>query len=129
MLVVIDTNVLVSALWSKNGTSAKVISLVLTGDIVPCFDYRILCEYREVLRRPKFGFSNSEVNSLLDWFESFGRSVLADPLEEVFVDEADKKFYEVAKFCSAVLIAGNIKHFPKDPAVMGVSDFLDKRGR
>ena len=29
MLAVIDTNILVSALWSRNGTPAKVLSLVL----------------------------------------------------------------------------------------------------
>ena len=127
MLVVIDTNILVSALWSRNGAPARVVSMVLTGDIVPCYDYRILCEYREVLQRPKFGFSKSEINSLLDWFEACGRSVLAEPLEDVFVDEADKKFYEVAKFCGAVLVTGNLKHFPEDPLVMSVADFLEKR--
>lgn len=127
MLVVIDTNILVSALWSRNGAPARVVSMVLTGDIVPCYDYRILCGYREVLQRPKFGFSKSEINSLLDWFEACGRSVLAEPLEDVFVDEADKKFYEVAKFCGAVLVTGNLKHFPEDPLVMSVADFLEKR--
>ena len=64
---------------------------------------------------------------LLDWFEACGRSVLAEPLEDVFVDEADKKFYEVAKFCGAVLVTGNLKHFPEDPLVMSVADFLEKR--
>ena len=113
MLVVIDTNILVSALWSRNGAPARVVSMVLTGDIVPCYDYRILCEYREVLQRPKFGFSKSEINSLLDWFEACGRSVLAEPLEDVFVDEADKKFYQ--NVCA------------EDPLVMSVADFLEKR--
>ena len=127
MLVVIDTNVLVSALWSKNGAPARVISMVLSGDIVPCYDYRILCEYREVLQRPKFGFSRGEINSLLGWFESSGVSVLADALEVPFVDEADRKFYEVAKFCGAVLVTGNLKHFPEDPLVMSVAEFLEKR--
>lgn len=127
MLVVIDTNILVSALWSKNGAPAKVISMVLTGDIIPCYDYRILCEYREVLQRPKFGFSKSEVNALLDWFEAYGHSVLATPLDDVFIDEADKKFYEVAKYCRAMLVTGNLKHFPEDPLVKSVQDFLGLR--
>ena len=29
-------------------------------------------------------------------------------------DESDRKFYEVAKFCHAPLITGNIKHFPDE---------------
>lgn len=130
MQVVIDTNILVSALWSKNGAPARIISMVINGSIVPCYDYRILSEYREVLRRPKFGFSNGEINSLLDWIESSGRSVVADPIEESFIDEADKKFYEVAKFCQAKLITGNIKHFPQDPLVVTVAEFLEEyKGR
>lgn len=130
MQVVIDTNILVSALWSKNGAPARIISMVINGSLVPCYDYRILSEYREVLRRPKFRFSNGEINSLLDWIESSGRSVVADPIEESFTDEADKKFYEVAKFCQAKLITGNIKHFPQDPLVVTVAEFLEEyKGR
>ena len=127
MLVVIDTNILVSALWSRTGAPAKVVSMILSGEMVPCYDYRILCEYREVLQRSKFGFSKGEINSLLEWFESNGRSVLAEPLDEVFIDETDKKFYEVAKFCGAVLVTGNLKHFPEDPLVMSATEFLNKQ--
>lgn len=126
MLVVVDTNILVSALWSRDGAPAKVLSMLINGAIIPCFDYRIMTEYREVLQRPKFGFSIGEINSLLDWFESNGRSVISKPLDNVFIDESDKKFYEVAKFCGAILVTGNLKHFPEDPQVISVSDFLRK---
>ena len=126
MLVVIDTNILVSALWSKDGAPAGILSLVISGRLIPCYDYRILTEYKEVLMRPKFKFTGSEVNSLLDWITDNGRSVVAEPLSADFTDEADKKFYEVAKFCGAKLITGNIRHFPKDPAVLTVSEFLEQ---
>lgn len=126
MLVVLDTNILVSALWSKNGAPARVVSMVLSGRLIPCYDYRILCEYREVLQRPRFGFTSGEVNSLLDWIESYGHSVIAEQVEDVFIDEADKKFYEVAKVCGATLITGNLKHFPDDPLVVSVATFLEK---
>ena len=124
MLVVIDTNILVSAIWSRDGAPAKVISLILNDALVPCYDYRIMREYREVLERPKFGFSKNEIDSLLDWFESIGRSVIAEPCNIKFIDEADRKIYEVAKFYHAKLIIGNIKHFPDDPDVMSVAEFL-----
>lgn len=126
MQVVIDTNILVSALWSKNGAPAKVISMVLSGLLIPCYEYRIICEYREVLLRPKFGFTQNEVSSLLSWFESFGRSVVAETCEDGFIDESDKKFYEVARFCNAKLITGNLKHFPPEPDILAASDFLGK---
>ena len=110
MLVVIDTNVLVSALWSRNGAPARVLSLIINGGLIPCYDYRILSEYKEVLTRPKFKFTGGEVNALLDWIADTGRSVVAEPL----------------KFCGAKLITGNIKHFPKDNTVLTVSDFLEQ---
>ena len=126
MLVVIDTNVLVSGLWSRNGAPARVLSLIINGGLIPCYDYRILSEYKEVLTRPKFKFTGGEGNALLDWIADTGRSVVAEPLKVDFSDEADKKFYEVAKFCGAKLITGNIKHFPKDNTVLTVSDFLEQ---
>jgi putative PIN family toxin of toxin-antitoxin system len=126
MLVVIDTNILVSALWSRGGAPAKVIGLILNESIIPCYDYRIMSEYKEVLKRPKFGFSKSEIDSLLDWIESIGRSVIVEPCNNSFIDEADKKFYEVACYCHAKLITGNLKHFPDDPDVMSVSEFLEQ---
>ena len=126
MLVVVDTNILVSALWSRNGAPARAVGLILSGDLTPCYDHRIMLEYRQVLQRPKFRFRPSEINALLDWFKQSGRSVVPTPVDTPFVDEADRKFYEVAKYCGAVLITGNLKHFPNDDAVMSVSDFLER---
>ena len=125
MFVVIDTNVIVSSLWSEDGSPAKIMNMVLDGILTPCYDYRILTEYRNVLMRPKFGFSKGEVEALLDWIESYGKSVIAIPLNLDFVDEDDKKFFEVAKYCNAKLITGNLKHFPIDEDVMSVNKFLD----
>ena len=126
MLVVLDTNILVSSLWSRNGAPARVVSMTLTGQLIPCYDYRILTEYRQVLSRPRFNFSDGEIDSLLEWIETSGRSIVADPINDPFIDESDKKFYEVAKFCGAILITGNLKHFPNDPQVMNVSSFLER---
>ena len=126
MPVVIDTNILVSALWSKNGAPARVLSMIISGGLIPCYDYRILTEYREVLTRPKFKFTKAEVSDLLNWIVDHGRSVVAEPLNVDFTDKADKKFYEVAKFCAAKLITGNIKHFPQDKLVITASEFLEQ---
>ena len=127
MLVVIDTNILVSTLWSRDDAPARVVGLVLNGHLIPCYDYRIMLEYRQVLQRPKFRFRPAEINALLDWIKLAGHSVVSAPAEVSFADEADRKFYEVAKFCGAVLITGNLKHFPSDDAVMSVSDFLARK--
>ena len=124
--VVLDTNVLVSALYSKDGAPARVLSFVLSGYLVPCYDFRILEEYRDVLYRPKFCFPKHLVDDLLSWIECNGVSVVAEPLDASFIDGSDKKFLEVAKTCFAILVTGNMKRFPQDSSVVAVKDFLEK---
>ena len=46
---VIDTNILVSALLSPSGSPAKVLDHVLNGNVVMCYDSRMIAEYQEVL--------------------------------------------------------------------------------
>ena len=43
----------------------------------------------------------------------------------VIIDESDKKFLEVARFCQAKLVTANLKHFPADPLVTNVGGFCD----
>ncbi len=125
MLIVIDTNLLVSALWSRNSNPARLLYLVFEGTLKPCYDYRILEEYQEVLKRIKFKFSDSDIQNLLEGIKIMGMSVVAEPVSTLFEDEEDKKFYEVAKFCNAKLITGNLKHFPKEDCILSVSEFLE----
>jgi len=127
MFVVLDTNVLVSALWSSQSKPAAIVSASITGRFKLCYDYRLLEEYTAVLHRSKFGFKNWQTNWLLDYLTSTGISVIADPLPDVpFIDESDRKFYEAAKFCNASLITGNMKHYPEDSCVMTVADFFSR---
>ena len=56
---VIDTNVLVSALLKWNSLPGNVLELTYRGMIVPLLDERIVREYREVLARPKFHFTQN----------------------------------------------------------------------
>ena len=67
MNIVIDTNVLVSSLWKKEGTCAKILYKVLNNELILVYDQRILHEYKSVLERPKFGFTKDEVKSLIDF--------------------------------------------------------------
>ena len=57
MKVVIDTNVIVSGLLTPFGNSAEIVRMITSGKLNLCFDARILTEYEEVLKRPKFKFS------------------------------------------------------------------------
>ncbi len=124
MNIVLDTNVLVSALWSPSSKPATILNAVISRKFTACYDYRILSEYNKVLRRPKFGFSEWEIICLLEPIIKNGISVIAEPLPKIpFTDDSDKKFYEVAKFCHSPLITGNTKHYPQDSCITTVADF------
>ena len=71
---VIDTNVLVSAFWTPNRQSPTVrIVGALTKDLfTPLYSPLMIAEYREVLSRSKFGFSEDEVNNLVGHIVSHG---------------------------------------------------------
>lgn len=127
MNVVLDTNVLVSALWSADSKPGYIVNAVIAGRFTACYDYRILDEYERVLRRAKFGFLPWEVDYLLEPIVRGGLSVVPEPLIDIpFVDESDRKFLEVARFCDAVLITGNMKHYPQDAQIMTVAEFYEK---
>jgi uncharacterized protein len=112
MRVVIDTNVLVSALLSPHGPPAQLLRLALQGELVTLFDERILAEYREVLERPRFGFDAADVDDVLEGIEWTGELVHARPLAIELPDPFDLPFLEVAVSGAAdTLVTGNQRHF------------------
>ncbi|MCL2111568.1 MAG: putative toxin-antitoxin system toxin component, PIN family [Clostridiales bacterium] len=125
MYVVLDTNVLVSAFWAENGVSARVLSMALNSQVIPCHDHRILEEYRAVLTRPHFGFSEGEVADILSFIRAEGMSVIAAPLSIDLPDNTDKMFFEVGTQMDAAIITGNKKHFPAYEKVYSPAEFLE----
>ena len=119
---VIDTNVLVSALFSslENSNPGIVINQVLEGNITPLVNASILQEYREVLSRPKFNFPERLISALYDAFHELGMDTETEQLDSsVFPDKDDVVFYEVKMAVEdSYLVTGNIKHFPKDPLIV-----------
>ena len=125
MKVVVDTNVIVSALISTSGTPAKILSMILNGTIKILYDNRIIFEYFDVLSRDEFGFSKEIINDLINYFKHDGEFVNSEFSKRKFFDETDKKFYEVYKSGEAdYLITGNVKHFPKEDSIITPKDFI-----
>ena len=124
--VVIDTNVLVSALWSKSNKSTQILTLVLNDLLVPCVCAKIIQEYQDVLRRPHlvFHFNEARVEEIIGKITADALSVVVKPSSIPFIDESDRVFYDVAIACSAHLITGNAKHFPNEPFILPPSQFL-----
>ena len=95
---VIDTNVLLSALLSKNEDSAtvKVLDAVFEGKIIPLYHQDILAEYDEVLHRDKFHLHEEVIRIVLDAVRQYGVEVFPQPTGAVLIDMDDLVFYEIA---------------------------------
>ena len=97
--VVIDTNVLVSALLSANGlqtATVQILDLVFRGILIPLYNEGIIAEYEEVLYREKFGFDKGTVRLILSEIKRIGIRVEATPSGESFSDPDDRVFFETA---------------------------------
>jgi uncharacterized protein len=115
MRIVLDTNVLVAGLLSTAGPCATIVRMASSGQFTLCLDARIVSEYREVLRRPKFGFDEDQVAALLEHLEHAGEITVPGPLAARLPDLDDEMFLETAVFAKAqCLVTGNLAHFPPD---------------
>jgi putative PIN family toxin of toxin-antitoxin system len=124
--LVIDTNVLISALWSQDGKPAEIVNLIPDTRFTLCFCDEILLEYETVLSRPAFHFNSAQINELMSKIIKYGKNVKARKSTFKMTDEDDRVFYDVAKKCSAILVTGNKKHFPNEEFIMTPAEFLTK---
>ena len=114
MKIVLDTNVLVSALLESRSKPARILHLVIQGDIEIIINEYILAEYLEVLKRPKFDLDIDRVQTLIDFIRSKGIKAAAIPASFHLPDSSDEPFLEAALAAEAdALITGNKRHFPK----------------
>ena len=121
MRVVVDTNVLVSALMSPHGPPAAVLQTVISGAVIPLFDDRILAEYRAVLARPKLRISPREAEFVVGFIETAGILVTPRPITAELPDLGDLPFIEVAVSASAdALVTGNARHVTGTPVLGGI---------
>lgn len=115
MLVVLDTNVLVSALLKRNSPPGKILNVILEGKLRIAINEQIISEYNTVLYRPRLKIPPENAEAILRlisqfslWMDEIPFSISQDPI----IDPDDLPFAEVA-ICSQAeaLITGNMKHF------------------
>jgi len=112
VIVVLDTNIIVSGILKPRGPAGTILRLAVLGAIRLAHDARILSEYREVLSRPAFGFPKDQVNALIDIFEKEGIGTIGIPLSFRLPDPDDEPFLEVAISGRAdAFVTGNKRHF------------------
>lgn len=127
--VTIDTNVLVSALFSASSVPGRIVEEAMRGSIIPLYNDEILAEYDEVLHRQKFRFDRDIIKLTIETIIRRGVAVDAGPIEDVLPDSKDVVFYEVTmekrKTDDAYLVTGNLKHFPQMHFVVTPREMLD----
>ena len=128
--IVLDTNVLVSALLSTKGNEFLALRLALSDAFEVGVTTAILNEYREVLERPRFKISRLKIETLFLELEARARLVRPANAVEASPDEADNRFLECAETIDAeFLITGNKRHFPKiwkGTKVVNAREFLEQ---
>jgi putative PIN family toxin of toxin-antitoxin system len=111
--VVLDTNILFSAILKSKGLEAAVFNLVIDGTLLPCVSQAVLEEYSRVLTRPVLQAHADRVRHVLDLTASI--SVFVTPTTTVAEsrDKDDNRFLECAEAAEAhFLVTGNTRHFP-----------------
>lgn len=129
MIIVLDTNVLVSGLLTPFGSSGEIVRMISSGKLTLEYDARILVEYQEVLSRPKFEFDKDTMDILIDYIKKNGRAVTTEPLAKPLPDPDDAPFLEVAiEGKSEILVTGNKVHYPvkfrKGIKVLSPTEFI-----
>ena len=86
----------------------------------------ILEEYTDVLSRVKFSFAQTDVDQMLNMFNSRGQKYVPECLRRVFIDLNDVIFYETYLMRDdAYLVTGNLKHFPQEPRIISSFDMIN----
>jgi uncharacterized protein len=112
-LVVLDTNVIVSAGVKPNGPPSLIVESALMGEVqivtCPC----ILDEYLDVVRRAKF----LRYRFPPPWLQLLVEESLhlpdPEPWPLALPDSDDAPFLALAHKAGAWLVTGNLRHFPQ----------------
>lgn len=99
--IVLDTNVLYAALYSKQGASYRLLSLIDSGKLEINLSVPLVIEYEDVLKgkQESLNLSTSQINQLLDYLCMAGnlhevfflwRPIIGDPEDDMILELAVK---------------------------------------
>ena len=130
--VVVDTDIIVSALLKTQSNPALIISIILQGNCKLCLSEEIFTEFEEVLARHKFKhLDRLKVKELLSTLKKNSLWVVPKiSVNDVAKEPSDNAFLECALEARAdFLITGNIRHFPVEQfhqiRIVSPVEFLD----
>jgi putative PIN family toxin of toxin-antitoxin system len=113
--VVLDTNIIVSALLQPLGPPAHVFLLALGDTVQMCVSGAVFAEYEEVIRRPRLRRTEDTILSVLAAVKT--KAYWVKPSEPVRAcsDPDDDVFLECSQASGAAylnLVTGNVRDFP-----------------
>ncbi len=131
--VVLDTNIIISALIAKEGASAKVFEMLILGEIENYTSSEIISELKEVLERREITKRTTSKARQFIFKHYLNNSIQIAPKMKVHVveHESDNKFIEVCLEAKAeYVITGDshlidLKEF-KGIRIIRAKDFLEK---
>lgn len=113
--IILDTNVIISALISRSFPNLILSELVLKRKVALCLSNEILLEYRNVINRDKFNkYPNFlfNANIVLNNLKEFSTFYSINYEVDILKDKDDNKFLELAFESKAdYLITGNYLDF------------------
>ena len=131
MVIVLDTNVLISGMIKAYSKPAKIVRIVASGEIRIAYDARIISEYKNVLSRKKLGILPADRDNIILQITKEGELVKPVLYDTEMIDQDDRPFVEVVIGSSSnIIVTGNCKHYPQTLAEKGINvltphEFLD----
>lgn len=124
-----DTNIIISAL-NFPGNPARILDMAEKGEIRLAISDDILAEVERVLRRPKFGWAQDEVDDAIRGLSAFADHV--EPTQRIDLvkdDPTDNRIIECAAASGSDYLVSGDKHLLKVGQYQGVkivtpADFL-----
>lgn len=112
---------------SHMSNSTKVLRAVTDNKLIPLYNDEIIEEYKGVLSRKKFPFSEELIDAVIQTILTDGVYVdRTTAIDELFPDPKDIVFYEVSlSKDDSFLVTGNIKHFPKKSFVITPAEMVE----
>ncbi len=110
--IVLDTNVLVTALMSKNGASFKLLSIIDDKRVEVALSTPLVKEYEDVLSRKKLALNDEDIKAILDYLCLIGSHHKIYYLwRPILKDVKDDMVLELAVKANAMIVTYNKKDF------------------
>jgi putative PIN family toxin of toxin-antitoxin system len=111
--VILDTNILVSGLKSKNGISYRILKMLPQKRFILCLSVPLFLEYESVIKSQIPYLSKDEINNFLDYICLISKHIKINYLwRPILKDHHDDHILEVAVASnSKYIVTYNIKDF------------------